>query len=165
MTEEREELWKELRLCRSMDDYSTCFAELVQTLVRCAHRYETLAGLSSVSPIIGSIDRNLTQHISLSMIAAEVHMSENYISRLFQSETGMNIVNYINRMKMERARRLLCEAGSTVRGVAADVGFYEPSYFIKLFRRIFAVGPGEYKSFLEDRRAAPLLREQYPTEE
>lgn len=41
------------------------------------------------------------------MLSENVNMSENYISRLFKAETGNNIVNYINQLKMNHARPLL----------------------------------------------------------
>ena len=103
-------------------------------------------------------EENLSQHISLEMISETVHMTENYVSRLFKSESGMNVVGYINMEKMEQARRILSWPESTVRMAAGELGYYESSYFIKLFRKTYGIGPGEYKKFAEDRQAAPLLK-------
>jgi nitrogen regulatory protein PII len=72
------------------------------------------------------------------MISETVHMTENYVSRLFKSESGMNVVGYINMEKMEQARRLLSRPESTVRMAAGELGYYESSYFIKLFRKTLA---------------------------
>lgn len=109
-------------------------------------------------PALEAIEENLSQHISLEMISETVHMTENYVSRLFKSESGMNVVGYINMEKMEQARRILSWPESTVRMAAGELGYYESSYFIKLFRKTYGIGPGEYKKFAEDRQAAPLLK-------
>ena len=53
----------------------------------------------------------------------------------------------------KQARRLLSRPESTVRMAAGELGYYESSYFIKLFRKTYGVGPGEYKSLPKtDRR-------------
>ena len=49
-----------------------------------------------MAQIIQYIEENLSQHISLEMISETVHMTENYVSRLFKSESGMKVVRYMN---------------------------------------------------------------------
>ncbi len=154
---ERDSLWKQLNDCSCLDDYEVQFNSVIQLAQQNSQRLTAFFYKKNLTPIIEYIKENLTQHISLSMISAAVHMSENYISRLFKSETGMNIISFINLMKMEQARRMLCLPNCTVRTVAGDLGYYESSYFIKLFRRVYGIGPGEYKKFVEDYVAAPLL--------
>lgn len=156
--EERKALWVQLIKCRSVDDYEAHFSQVLQQMERFERKKAALLCKKEMAQIIQYIEENLSQHISLEMISETVHMTENYVSRLFKSESGMNVVGYINMEKMEQARRLLSRPESTVRMAAGELGYYESSYFIKLFRKTYGVGPGEYKKFAEDRQAAPLLK-------
>lgn len=156
--EERRALWEQMIKCRSVDDYEAHFGQVIQQMERFERKKAALLCKKEMAQIIQYIEENLSQHISLEMISETVHMTENYVSRLFKSESGMNVVGYINMEKMEQARRLLSRPESTVRMAAGELGYYESSYFIKLFRKTYGIGPGEYKKFAEDRQAAPLLK-------
>ena len=156
--EERKALWVQLIKCRSVDDYEAHFSQVLQQMERFERKKAALLCKKEMAQIIQYIEENLSQHISLEMISETVHMTENYVSRLFKSESGMNVVGYINMEKMEQARRILSWPESTVRMAAGELGYYESSYFIKLFRKTYGIGPGEYKKFAEDRQAAPLLK-------
>ena len=156
--EERRALWEQMIKCRSVDDYEAHFGQVLQQMERFDRKKAALLCKKEMAQIIQYIEENLSQHISLEMISETVHMTENYVSRLFKSESGMNVVGYINMEKMEQARRILSWPESTVRMAAGELGYYESSYFIKLFRKTYGIGPGEYKKFAEDRQAAPLLK-------
>lgn len=157
--EERQTLWKGLQGCRSVDDFEANFCQVIQGAERFERKKAALMCKKEMAQILRYIDENLTTHISLEMISETVHMTENYVSRLFKNESGMNVISYINMMKMDLARRLLAQPQSTVRMAAGELGYYESSYFIKLFRRTYGIGPGEYKKFMEDRQTASLLKD------
>ena len=156
--EERKALWEQLRRCRSVDDYEAHLGLVIQQMERFERKKAALLCKKEMAQIVQYIEENLSQHISLEMISETVHMTENYVSRLFKSESGMNVVGYINMEKMEQARRILSRPESTVRMVAGELGYYESSYFIKLFRKTYGIGPGEYKKFAEDRQTSSLLK-------
>ena len=54
--------------------------------------------------IMDYIEQHITEKITLNSIANQINMNESYISRLFKSETGRNIIQYINVSKMEKAK-------------------------------------------------------------
>lgn len=157
--EERKALWVQLIKCRSVDDYEAHFSQVLQQMERFERKKAALLCKKEMAQIIQYIEENLSQHISLEMISETVHMTENYVSRLFKSESGMNVVGYINMEKMEQARRLLSRPESTVRMAAGELGFtMNPVISLNCFRKTYGVGPGVYKKFAEDRQAAPLLK-------
>lgn len=67
--------------------------------------------------IMNYIDAHIGEKITLSSIASQINMNESYISRLFKSETGMNIIHYINVSKMEKAKELLKEKNMIVKNI------------------------------------------------
>ena len=69
------------------------------------------------------------------------HLSPSYFSRLFSRELGETFVNYVNRGKIERAKKLLRESNLSVSQIAADAGYIDTSHFIQLFKRFEGVTP------------------------
>ena len=127
---------REFLHCCTLKEYLGCFGRLFDLL---ASSPLTLKISDS------SYRREILLICDLSMLSENVNMSENYISRLFKAETGNNIVNYINQLKMNHARPLLEDKNLSVRDVALALGFDEPSYFNKLFFRFFGLSPTGYR--------------------
>lgn len=141
------EIRAEFSRCCTLDEYRSCFYRLFDLLASSALS-QKISGSSCRKEILlicGFIQQNMDRRITLSMLAQNVNMSENYISRLFKAETGNNIITYINQLKMEHARLLLEDKNLSVRDIALALGFDEPSYFNKLFIRFFGLSPTGYR--------------------
>ena len=100
------------------------------------------------------IQKNIHKKITLGMLASSVNMSKNYISRLFKAETGTNIVNYINQLKMDHAKLLLETPGIPICDIASSLGFDETPYFNKLFHKFYGFSPTEYRKLYLDKITA-----------
>ncbi|MBF9017001.1 MULTISPECIES: helix-turn-helix domain-containing protein [unclassified Oceanispirochaeta] len=90
------------------------------------------------------IRANLEHRITLSVLSSSINISENYISRLFKAETGINIIQYINLIKLEKAKELLLIKDNTVKQVSFMVGYDTPSYFNRLFNKLYGINPTDY---------------------
>ena len=86
--------------------------------------------------------RELTRH----EIAAYVGVSENYLTQIFNRETGSAPWEYLNAYRVRRARELLQTTGASITAIAQEVGFEDPAYFSRVFRRIEGVSPREFRS-------------------
>ncbi|MFW5789511.1 MAG: helix-turn-helix domain-containing protein, partial [Spirochaetota bacterium] len=67
-----------------------------------------------------------------------------YFRRLFKQVTGYTPVNYINRVKIDKAKDLLLSGECNVSEAAEAVGIDNVFYFSRLFKRISSVNPSEY---------------------
>ena len=85
----------------------------------------------------------------MSDLSKSVNMSENYISRLFKVETGINIIQYINLIKLEKAKELLLIKDNSIKEVAYKVGYDTPSYFNRLFNKLYGINPTDYIQMIE----------------
>lgn len=92
------------------------------------------------------IEAHLAEEITLSRAARHVFMSPSYLSRLFREQTSEGFSEYVTRRKMEEARRLLEQGEVKIYEVAAAVGYADPAYFGRVFRRYFGMTPSEYRS-------------------
>jgi AraC-like DNA-binding protein len=88
---------------------------------------------------------NYNRTLSLKDIAAQVHLSERHISRLFKKTTGSSIKQYATQLKMDVAKQLLLDASRSVSDVAYEVGFQDVRHFSTTFRYTTGISPSQYR--------------------
>ena len=81
------------------------------------------------------------QEISVSSAAQLTRLSESYFAHIFKREMGMSFVDWYNRERIERARRLLCQTDMRVNEIAASVGIDNANYFSILFKKLTGKTP------------------------
>jgi len=94
---------------------------------------------------------NLAGRYSLKLLAQMAHMSAQHYCHLFKAQHGFSPIEYFNRLKIQRARELLSGTSVQVREIARSLGFEDPYYFSRLFRRIVGVSPAQYRRSPRDR--------------
>lgn len=91
------------------------------------------------------IDNNYTQTLEREKLARQVSVSSSYFSVLFKKYVGCSPVQYIMRVRLNKAMKLLRESSKPVSVVAFEVGFRDPLYFTRVFSREVGVTPREYR--------------------
>jgi transcriptional regulator GlxA family with amidase domain len=85
-------------------------------------------------------------------------MSARHFARAFRAQTGMTPARYVERVRLEAARRALEEGGEPLARIARTCGFGTPETMRRTFLRTLGVGPAEYRRRFEssarDGRAA-----------
>ncbi len=87
------------------------------------------------------------ENFSLDDIARLVCLSPNYFSLLFKNEVGQGFNNYLQIIRIEKAKELLKSTQMRVPDIAAAVGYSDIKYFTKLFIKVVGVKPTEYRKF------------------
>lgn len=95
--------------------------------------------------MINAIDADLTQDLSLKTFARQLNVNASYLSGLFKSDTGTALTDYVNRRRMDQARKLLRTTALTVQDIACQVGVPDVHYFNRLFKRESGMAPREYR--------------------
>ena len=91
------------------------------------------------------IDQNYSASLSLDALAAMVHLSPTYFSKLFKREMGENLSTYILNTRIEHAKLLLRTTDKKAYEIAEAVGIYDPVYFSKIFKKAVGLKPKEYR--------------------
>ncbi|RED63216.1 response regulator transcription factor [Cohnella lupini] len=91
------------------------------------------------------VNLHLNRRISLDEVADVLHLNASYFSRMFKKETGETFIEYVTRMKMERAKEMLDRTSHTVGEICELLGYDNQSYFIKTFKTHSGVTPMEYR--------------------
>lgn len=92
------------------------------------------------------ISENLGEPISVSDVAEAAGISAGYLSKLFHDVLGMSVVDYINRMKLNRVKELLAMQKATIQDAAASVGIEDPNYLSRLFKKYNGITASEYRA-------------------
>jgi two-component system response regulator YesN len=96
------------------------------------------------------IIHHLHRKISLSEVAEHLHLNSAYFSRLFKKETNNNFVDYVVRLKMEKACEYLDSSHQNIEHISDMLGFDSKSYFIRTFKKFTGMLPLEYKHRIRD---------------
>ena len=78
-------------------------------------------------------------------LAQTACMSKNAFIRLFSQTMGIPPQAYLQRLRLDKAARLLTQSDESVETIAEECGFCDRNYLSKLFRRRFGVGPARYR--------------------
>jgi AraC-like DNA-binding protein len=91
------------------------------------------------------IDEALSKSLSRSAVASAVGLSASRFAHLFGRELGMGPAQYIKRLRLETAKRLLANTDLSVKEISARVGLNDVSHFVRDFVRLYRLRPSEYR--------------------
>ncbi|MDR3337115.1 MAG: helix-turn-helix domain-containing protein [Treponema sp.] len=90
------------------------------------------------------IHGHYTEGIQLGDAAEAAQVSSAYLSRLFSEHLKTNFIDYLTELRIERAEKLIRESRMNIKEVAYAVGYQDPNYFSKIFRKITGLLPTQY---------------------
>lgn len=91
------------------------------------------------------ISDNLKENINLKDTAAKFNLSPYYFSRTFKKVFGCNFSEYLNLVRIDEAKKLLKDNSLSVKEICYMVGYSDPNYFSKVFKKYEGVTPTEYR--------------------
>lgn len=100
---------------------------------------------SAVRKAIAYVNENYSHDITLAAIAEDVQKSTNYFCYIFKKDTGMNFNEYLNTVRINKAKELLRTSEYMVYEISEMVGYHDYSYFAKVFKKNCGCSPSEYK--------------------
>lgn len=99
--------------------------------------------------ILEYIQANYQLKINLNDVAEHFHFNYNYLSNYFTSVMGTNFSDYINRIRIEKAKELLRQEVESINEIAEEVGFSDVGYFSKVFKKAVGLTPSKYRRTVE----------------
>ena len=136
-----------------MDGYWPCrsrsyFIELLYKLKYCYANNSTTgeSNASFISRVHEFIFSHISEKITLERLTSEFNVNRNALNRIFRAETGLTCIDYINDQRMSLARLWLSDTGIPVSEIARRLGFEDPNYFSKAFRKATGRSPTQYRT-------------------
>ncbi len=99
----------------------------------------------AVEEAISYIEENFENEIRLDELARSAYISSSRLSHLFKQATGMSPLDYVIRVRVDRACGLLTSTQRNITDIAFDVGFHDSSYFSRAFRKLTGVSPTGFR--------------------
>jgi YesN/AraC family two-component response regulator len=102
-----------------------------------------------VHQMIAFIEQHLSDQLNNNFLAQKFGLAPSYISSIFRQKTGQSPIEFIANRRIERACQILEKDPSTTsREIAEIIGYNDPLYFSKSFKKIMGMSPSEYKASL-----------------
>ena len=88
---------------------------------------------------------NYQEDITITKLATMFYVSPSYLSRLFQRKVHISPMNYLNNVRIEVAKKLLCNGTETINTIATAVGISDAKYFSRIFKKYVGKSPTQFR--------------------
>lgn len=113
--------------------------------------------LRTLEPTLTFLHQNIHRKLTLREIAEHAGLSVSYVSSLFKQQTGMSPMDYLIHLKMQHACALLSLQQKGVHEVAYEIGYTDPYYFSRIFKKVIGASPLHYRENRSAARASETL--------
>jgi AraC-like DNA-binding protein len=102
-----------------------------------------------VSEIVQYINENYMESLSVPLISERFFTSQYYLSRIFKETTGFTLVEYINNVRVNEAKKLLSQSGLKAINIAEETGFGSLAHFNRVFKAVAGCSPLNYRKLCQ----------------
>jgi two-component system, response regulator YesN len=121
------------------------FVEQIKMLISKIATQRSSVGRQAVSKAKEFIETNYASDIGLKEVAEAVYLNSSYFSQVFKEITGENFINYLTKIRIEKAVVLLKQSELKIYEITKAVGYNDQAYFSRIFKQIVGVNPIEYR--------------------
>jgi Response regulator containing CheY-like receiver domain and AraC-type DNA-binding domain len=123
-------------------------ALLLKVVDACFHRLRSTVQADksvAIGEIKDYIDQNYFEDIKVSMFTEKYFLSREYLMKLFKQQYGYGIHEYVQKIRMDKAKELLENSELKIQEISEMLGYKDKNYFSKAFRNYFSLSPTEYR--------------------
>lgn len=130
------------------DTISDIFLHLNLYICKALQSYYDKKNAMKKQPIMKAeeyMNKNYMEDITLDDLAQLVGLSTAYFSKLFKSVEGVNYIDYLTQIRIDKSKKLLINTNMSIKSIASTVGYIDEKYFRKLFKKTVGIKPSEYR--------------------
>ena len=131
--------------CTTWKEAANTLFETARSIMR-ASGAKPVTGVDIVDDVKNYVARHCHENITLAWVAKRYYVHPNYFSRLFKEKSGENFNDYVTRVRLEQAMKLMADPRLKVAEIARMVGYDSAAYFSNVFRKEFGVSPVKYRA-------------------
>jgi AraC-like DNA-binding protein len=117
------------------------YSEIVQQMARAPGESNNYG-----ERMIHYLNEHYREEIVFEDMAKEIGISYSYMRKIVYELTGMSLIDYLNQLRIEKAKRMLVDSNSTITQIANEVGYYNVQSFNRFFRKFEGMPPSSYKA-------------------
>jgi two-component system response regulator YesN len=92
------------------------------------------------------------EDISLEIISGMVQLSPFYVSKMFKEQFSTNYIDFLTECRIEKAKDLLGDPDKSLKEITYDIGYNDPNYFSRVFKKMTNLSPTDYRKELISRK-------------
>lgn len=129
----------------TFDDFFQVAASFIEFCCNKAIFYSYDGESDTLKKALKIINASFSSKVNLDEIATQIHVNTSYLSYLFKHEMGLSFTEYVNTLRINLAKNLLIKTNLSIIDISLQSGFSDQSYFTKVFKKIVACTPKEYR--------------------
>jgi AraC-like DNA-binding protein len=138
------DIYSELSRKETLDDLEDWLVFIYKSIIDYIIAYEEEQD-ETVREIVDFIKSNYNKDIGIQEVASYVGLSYSHVRKVFKDKIGENIVEFINRLRIEEGKKLLRSSDLPVREIALAVGYNNDQTFARIFKKMEGITPGDYR--------------------
>ena len=142
---EREGYLESILSCINFDELEQWFIEKMREASNNIAKKQQESSSSLVNRSLEYIKENFTKELSLDDVSKRVSISPYYFSKIFKEEVGTNFVEYLTKLRIDYACELLREKEYSIKEICIMVGYSDPNYFSRIFKKWIGETPSDYR--------------------
>ncbi|KWX89136.1 chemotaxis protein CheY [Paenibacillus riograndensis] len=141
--------FERLKACGSWEGAEEWLTALYRRVIQLTEDVKPTKASNLFAAAIQYIEQHYADaELSAEQVAGGVYVDPSYLRRVFRKESGYSIVDHITHIRMKKARVLLLEGNRKLADISESVGYADPNYFSKSFKKRFGVTPTEYEQLV-----------------
>ncbi|MDX8045131.1 response regulator transcription factor [Gracilibacillus sp. S3-1-1] len=120
------------------------FDHFLTTVEKKVHASQT-ASTSNIQRLLDYIEENYSNSLTLRTLGDYFHFNPTYLSSYFSKHHEEGFSEYLNHVRIKNAQKMLIETNMSISSISESVGYSDPSYFTKVFKKVVGVSPRIYR--------------------
>jgi two-component system, response regulator YesN len=119
--------------------------KFIQEAKQCISSSQNPLDNQNMKKLLEFIKDHYAEPLTLTDVAKHFHFNPSYLSSYFSTHNTEGFIEYLNRIRIEEASKLLIEGRATISEISGMVGYSDHSYFCKVFKKITGLSPSQYR--------------------
>jgi two-component system response regulator YesN len=111
------------------------------------HRIHEIENSPAIEKACKFINDNYKNDITLEETASYCRLSSFYFSKLFKKRKKLTFIDYLTNRRIEEAKKFLLETNLSIKEISSEVGYNDPNYFTRVFKRVLSISPTSFRSY------------------
>ena len=130
---------------QSVEECGELLKYMVKKYCRLVNKHSQKNYSLLIQKVITQIESDIASDLSLNNLSKIFEVNSSYLSSLFKKETGSTLTDYVNKMRIERAKELLVSTNIQIQNIAQRCGMLDVNYFTKTFKKYAEMTPKKYR--------------------
>lgn len=134
-----------IRYAQNRHELETVLQDALDSILQC-HGAQASISSAPIRAAVEYIDKNYDRKITLDDIAKHIFLNRTYTSQMFKKYMNVNFADYVEMVRINKAKELLLFTNSPITEIAAKIGYSNQSYFTKVFKQNTGMSPNAFRS-------------------